>query len=196
MRCTRKRLLGELFASVGLKRRNQIREGRIIQETEGTIAVTEEAGITTIGETIIEEEDMAAAETGIVIEGTIADTTGEMVDIIAEVGETMMTAGVGTAAVEADMKTDEGEGMMIEEDTTTDEAEVMTIDEAEVMTIDEAEATVIDMAPMKIEREAMAETDTKIGGLRLWSKKRKLATSKSNSHLRLHNNFSRQVQTI
>jgi hypothetical protein len=158
--------------------------------------VTEEAGITTIGETIIEEEDMAAAETGIVIEGTIADTTGEMVDIIAEVGETMMTAGVGTAAVEADMKTDEGEGMMIEEDTMTDEAEVMTIDEAEVMTIDEAEATVIDMAPMKIEREAMAETDTKIGGLRLWSKKRKLATSKSNSHLRLHNNFSRQVQTI
>jgi len=111
-----------------------------------------------------------------------------MVDIIAEVGETMMTAGVGTAAVEADMKTDEGEVMMIEEDTTTDEAEVMTIDEAE--------ATVIDMAPMKIEREAMAETDTKIGGLRLWSKKRKLATSKSNSHLRLHNNFSRQVQTI
>lgn len=188
MRCTRKRLLGELFASVWLKRRNQIREGRIIQETEGTIAVTEEAGITTIGETIIEEEDMAAAETGIVIEGTIADTTGEMVDIIAEVGETMMTAGVGTAAVEADMKTDEGEGMMIEEDTMTDEAEVMTIDEAE--------ATVIDMAPMKIEREAMAETDTKIGGLRLWSKKRKLATSKSNSHLRLHNNFSRQVQTI
>ena len=86
--------------------------------------------------------------------------------------------------------------MLIEEDTTTDEAEVMTIDEAEVMTIDEAEATVIDMAPMKIEREAMAETDTKIGGLRLWSKKRKLATSKSNSHLRLHNNFSRQVQTI
>ena len=84
MRCTRKRLLGELFASVWLKRRNQIREGRIIQETEGTIAVTEEAGITTIGETIIEEEDMAAAETGIVIEGTIADTTGEMVDIIAE----------------------------------------------------------------------------------------------------------------
>ena len=189
-------MLGELFASVWLKRRNQIREGRIIQETEGTIAVTEEAGITTIGETIIEEEDMVAAETGIVIEGTIADTTGEMVDIIAEVGETTMTAGVGTAAVEADMKTDEGEGMMIEEDTTTDEAEVMTIDEAEVMTIDEAEATVIDMAPMKIEREAMAETDTKIGGLRLWSKKRKLATSKSNSHLRLHNNFSRQVQTI
>ena len=70
--------------------------------------------------------------------------------------------------------------MMIEDDTTTDEAE----------------ATVIDMAPMMIEREAMAETDTKIGGLRLWSKKRKLATSKSNSHLRLHNNFSRQVQTI
>ena len=173
-------MLGELFASVWLKRRNQIREGRIIQETEGTIAVTEEAGITTIGETIIEEEDMAAAETGIVIEGTIADTTGEMVDIIAEVGETTMTAGVGTAAVEADMKTDEGEVMMIEEDTTTDEAE----------------ATVIDMAPMMIEREAMAETDTKIGGLRLWSKKRKLATSKSNSHLRLHNNFSRQVQTI
>jgi hypothetical protein len=180
MRCTRKRLPGELFASVWLKRRNQIREGRIIQETEGTIAVTEEAGITTIGETIIEEEDMVAAETGIVIEGTIADTTGEMVDIIAEVGETTMTAGVGTAAVEADMKTDEGEVMMIEEDTTTDEAE----------------ATVIDMAPMMIEREAMAETDTKIGGLRLWSKKRKLATSKSNSHLRLHNNFSRQVQTI
>ena len=123
---------------------------------------------------------MVAAETGIVIEGTIADTTGEMGDIIAEVGETTMTAGVGTAAVEADMKTDEGEVMMIEEDTTTDEAE----------------ATVIDMAPMMIERETMAETDTKIGGLRLWSKKRKLATSKSNSHLRLHNNFSRQVQTI
>ena len=120
-------MLGELFASVWLKRRNQIREGRIIQETEGTIAVTEEAGITTIGETIIEEEDMVAAETGIVIEGTIADTTGEMVDIIAEVGETTMTAGVGTAAVEADMKTDEGEVMMIEEDTTTDEAKVMTI---------------------------------------------------------------------
>ena len=47
------------------------------------------------------EEDMVAAETGIVIEGTIADTTDEMVDIIAEVGETTMTAGVGTAAVEA-----------------------------------------------------------------------------------------------
>ena len=76
---------------------------------------------------------------------------------------------------------------MIEEDTMTDEAEVMTIDEAE--------ATVIDMAPMKIEREAMAETDTKIGGLRLWSKKEN-SQRQNPTHLRLHNNFSRQVQTI
>ena len=90
------------------------------------------------------------------------------------------------------MKTDEGEVMMIEEDTTTDEAEVMTIDEAED---DRRGGGYGDRHGSYDDRkEAMAETDTKIGGLRLWSK-RKLATSKSNSS-RLHNNFSRQVQTI